>query len=61
MEDFYSVSLEEQTSRLELFAIEALKHWGVAGCEPQLLKCRENAVYKVIASDGQPAALRIAC
>ena len=34
-------------------------HWGVTSCEPHLIKFRENAVYRVIAPDGRPAALRI--
>ncbi len=59
MDDFYRVSVEEQMSRLRLLAIEALKHWGVLECEPELLKYRENAVFRVIAPDGRPAALRI--
>lgn len=59
MEDFYRVSVQEQTTRLRLFVVEALKHWGVTGCEPELLKYRENAVYRVKAPDGRPAALRI--
>ena len=59
MDDFYRVSVEEQTKRLRLLAVEALKHWGVTGCEPELLKYRENAVYRVMAPNGRPAALRI--
>lgn len=59
MDDFYRVSVEEQTNRMRVLAIEALKAWGVTGCEPELLKYRENAVFRVIAPDGRPAALRI--
>ena len=44
---------------MRALAIEALKFWGVTGCEPELLKYRENAVFRVIAPDGRPAALRI--
>ena len=57
--EFYRASVEEQTSRLRLLAIEALRHWGVKGCEPELLKYRENAVFRVATADGRPAALRI--
>lgn len=59
MGEFYRLSVEGQTSRLRLLAIEALKRWGVAGCEPELLKYRENAVFRVVAPNGRPAALRI--
>lgn len=40
-------------------ARHALAHWGVRDCEPQLLKYRENAVFRVRLPDGQPAAMRI--
>ena len=59
MEDFYRVTVEEQTERLRLLAIKALAQWGVTNCEPKLLKYRENAVYKVRTADGRPAALRL--
>jgi Ser/Thr protein kinase RdoA (MazF antagonist) len=59
MDDFYRVSVEEQTNRMRVLAIEALKGWDVTGCEPELLKYRENAVFRVVAPDGRPAALRI--
>jgi Ser/Thr protein kinase RdoA (MazF antagonist) len=57
--EFYRASVEEQTSRLRRLALEALKRWGVDGCEPELLKYRENAVFRVMTPDGQPAALRV--
>jgi Ser/Thr protein kinase RdoA (MazF antagonist) len=59
MESFYRVSVEEQTNRLNGFATRALERWGVTGCEPELLKYRENAVFRVTTPDGQPAALRV--
>lgn len=40
-------------------ARRALEHWGVRDGEPQLLKYRENAVFRVRLPDGQPAAMRI--
>ncbi|MBN9221776.1 MAG: phosphotransferase [Mesorhizobium sp.] len=40
-------------------ARDALAHWGVHGGEPELLKYRENAVFRVRLADGRPAALRI--
>jgi Ser/Thr protein kinase RdoA (MazF antagonist) len=40
-------------------ARHALAHWGVRDAEPELLKYRENAVFRVRLADGRPAALRI--
>ncbi len=40
-------------------ARHALEHWGVRNAEPELLKYRENAVFRVRLADGRPAALRI--
>ena len=59
MTDFYSLPAHEQSTRLTQVAKEALTEWGVADCEPELLKYRENAVFKVRIADGRPAALRV--
>lgn len=59
MSDFYRLPVEAQRGRLGRLAIEALKHWDIAGCEPELVKFRENAVFRVTAPDGRPAALRV--
>ncbi|UVK42856.1 phosphotransferase [Mesorhizobium sp. AR07] len=40
-------------------ARRALEHWGVRDGEPELLKYRENAVFRVRLPGGQPAAMRI--
>lgn len=40
-------------------ARRALEYWGVRDGEPELLKYRENAVFRVSLADGRPAALRI--
>ncbi|MGE6781734.1 homoserine kinase [Ensifer adhaerens] len=40
-------------------ARQALVHWGVAEQSPELLKYRENAVFRVRLADGRPAALRL--
>lgn len=40
-------------------AKEALGNWPVPQQEPELLKYRENAVFRVILGDGNPAALRL--
>lgn len=47
------------TDHLHARAREALLHWQVADEAPQLLKFRENAVFKIRLADGQPAALRL--
>lgn len=38
---------------------EALRHWPVPAQQPQLLKYRENAVFRFVLADGRPAALRL--
>jgi Ser/Thr protein kinase RdoA (MazF antagonist) len=40
-------------------ARHALAHWGVYDGDPELLKYRENAVFRVHLPDGRPAAMRI--
>ncbi|QKK27012.1 phosphotransferase enzyme family protein [Rhizobium hidalgonense] len=47
------------SERLSIRAREALVYWGLSSQEPQLLKYRENAVFKISLSDGQPAVLRL--
>ncbi|NTJ09325.1 phosphotransferase enzyme family protein [Rhizobium lusitanum] len=40
-------------------ACEALVHWGLGAQTPQLLKYRENAVFRISLENGEPAALRL--
>jgi Ser/Thr protein kinase RdoA (MazF antagonist) len=40
-------------------ACEALANWDLGGQTPQLLKYRENAVFRITLKSGQPAALRL--
>ncbi|MBX7106922.1 MAG: homoserine kinase [Gemmataceae bacterium] len=40
-------------------ATEALSHWNLPAQVPELLKYRENAVFKVRLESGEPAALRL--
>lgn len=40
-------------------AREALLHWGLADQTPELLKLRENAVFRIRLDKGAPAALRL--
>ncbi|MGX7876044.1 phosphotransferase enzyme family protein [Mesorhizobium sp. ORM6] len=49
----------ETVADVTALARRALAHWGVRDGEPELLKYRENAVFRVRLADGQPAALRI--
>lgn len=52
----HTVSFMEALGRR---AKEALGHWGLGAQTPQLLKYRENAVFKVTLESGEPAALRL--
>ncbi|WP_448956697.1 phosphotransferase [Labrys neptuniae] len=38
---------------------EALQHWPAPAQQPALLKYRENAVFRIVLADGEPAALRL--
>ena len=40
-------------------AAQALQDWGIAGAQLQLIKHRENTVFKVMATDGRCFALRV--
>ncbi len=59
MSGFYDLPLDEQSERFRALAGRALALWGVEDCEPVLLKIRENAVFRVRATDGRDAVLRI--
>lgn len=57
---FYRLPPAERTERLRALAGAALARWGVSGGRaPEVVKCRENAVFRVTAPDGRRAALRI--
>ncbi len=55
MGDIAEPYLEALTRR----AKSALEHWDLADQNPELLKYRENAVFKIRLNDGQPAVLRL--
>ena len=59
MTDFYRLPLDERAERLRALATVALACWGVDDCEPEMLKVRENAVFRVATADGQGAVLRV--
>jgi Ser/Thr protein kinase RdoA (MazF antagonist) len=58
-----TIMLKNQTSpsmqALADRAWEALGHWNLGGQTPQLLKVRENAVFRILLANGEPAALRL--
>lgn len=49
----------ETAADVTALARRALAHWGIDEGEPELLKFRENAVFRIRLPDGQPAAMRI--
>ena len=59
MTDFYGLSLAERAERLRALAVDALTRWGVQACEPEIVKYRENAVFRATAADGREAVLRV--
>lgn len=50
---------EDALHVLETLAVSALRQWNKRAREIRLLKWRENAVFRVIDTDGQPFVLRI--
>jgi len=59
MTDFYDLNPDAQQERLRRLAIRALSEWDIHEAGLKLIKYRENAVYKIVASDGTPYALRV--
>ena len=49
----------ESVADVTALARGALEHWGIDDCQPELLKYRENAVFRVRLADGRPTAMRI--
>ena len=47
MTDFYTLTPGEQASRMKTAGYAALDHWGLSGATLELIKYRENAVFKV--------------
>lgn len=58
MSDFYSLEPAAQAIRLEAAGHAALERWDVTGARLDLIKHRENAVFRVT-GDGLEAALRL--
>ncbi len=59
MTDFYKIGIDARAARMQRLALEALKAWDITDCEPELIKIRENAVFRIRRADGFDAALRI--
>ena len=59
MADFYQLDHDAQAHAMAELAAEALPHWGLQGSELDLIKYRENAVFRVTATGGDRFALRI--
>lgn len=58
MTDFFKTNPEEQAKGLEAAGRDALSQWNMEGATLDLIKHRENAVFRV-AKDGFKAALRL--
>ena len=59
MSDFYDIGIDARAERMRGLALNALHAWGIADCQPELIKIRENAVFRVRDANGLDAALRI--
>jgi Ser/Thr protein kinase RdoA (MazF antagonist) len=59
MTDFYQLDTDDQVAQLEQLALEALSAWELDVDYLQLIKYRENAVFKLFTVQGTPYALRI--
>ena len=57
--EFYTLTPDEQGEELKTMAVEALKARGMTASAIELIKIRENAVYKITTADGTRYALRI--
>jgi Ser/Thr protein kinase RdoA (MazF antagonist) len=57
--DFYSLTPERQSERVARLGRRALAEWGIEPAALDLLKYRENAVFRAVTRDGQRYALRI--
>jgi Ser/Thr protein kinase RdoA (MazF antagonist) len=59
MSEFYQLDHDAQARAMRQLAESALVHWGLPHSELELIKYRENAVFRVDAADGARYALRI--
>ncbi len=59
MHDFYEMDETGQAGAMGILAQTALSEWGFEGSELNLIKYRENAVFRVTTAQGELYALRI--
>jgi len=59
MTEFYQLNAQDQARCMADLAQTALKQWDIPAADLQLIKYRENAVFKVVAENGTLYALRI--
>jgi Ser/Thr protein kinase RdoA (MazF antagonist) len=59
MSGFAELEPAAQAERLAALARQALARWGIGAQAIELLKYRENAVFRVVTADGRAFALRI--
>ena len=57
--DFYQLDTDAQVARLTALAHKALENWALDAGQLELIKYRENAVFKLTTTEGTPYALRI--
>lgn len=59
MSSFYNLSPQQQSLLLQQLVEKALRHWSFGACGIELVKYRENAVFKVTTGTGERYAMRI--
>jgi Ser/Thr protein kinase RdoA (MazF antagonist) len=57
--DFYKLDLQGQADCMQALAEIALKEWDITSAQLDLIKCRENAVFRATTADGMRYAVRI--
>lgn len=57
--EFYQLDDAGQAAAMQVLADAALAQWGLQGSQLELIKYRENGVFKVLTPQGQRYALRI--
>jgi Ser/Thr protein kinase RdoA (MazF antagonist) len=57
--EFYQLDDAGQAQAMGVLAAAALQQWDLQGSEIELIKYRENAVFKIVTTDGTRYALRI--
>jgi len=57
--DFWTLSPAEQSARLQNLAQQAVRQWGISECDLDLIKFREDAVFKMTPSQGDATVVRV--